>query len=65
MPKRRRKDADVFDQNLTVRISSEIREEIDQVSDDKGWSIGLVVREAIKAGLPIVAQSTDEDSQGD
>lgn len=61
MPKQRRKDVDVLDQNLTVRISNEIREEIDRVSEDKGWSIGLVVREAIKAGLPIVSQaSTDE-----
>lgn len=55
MPRRRLGNS-AIDQNLTVRITKEMRADIDRIARQRDWTVGLVVREALRAGLAVVEQ---------
>lgn len=49
MPKKRRSATPALGQNLTVRIDDAMRERLDRISDQKGLTLGAVVRDALES----------------
>jgi len=47
-PKRRRSVAPPLDRNLTIRLSPDMRERLEREADERGLSVGLIVREALE-----------------
>jgi len=48
VPKRRRSVAPPLDRNLTIRLSPDMRERLEREADERGLSVGLIVREALE-----------------
>ncbi len=51
MARQRRREG-MLDAPLNVRIEQRMRDKLDRLAEQKGWTLGLVVREALKEGLP-------------
>ncbi len=47
VPKRRRSVVPPLDRNLTIRLSPDMRERLEREADERGLSVGLIVREAL------------------
>ncbi len=60
MPKKRRSSAATLDQNLTIRVSDEMRDRLDQLADKKGVTVGAIVRSALETGLVRLEENVEE-----
>jgi len=62
VPKKKRSSAATLDQNLTIRVSDEMRDHLDQIADKRGLTVGAIARLALEAGLVSLEEATEEPS---
>lgn len=60
MPRRRVEDEDLS-VSLTVRMTQRMHDQLRRLAEDRDWTIGLVVREALKAGMDTLRNAGRQD----